>query len=1242
MKYLQKIKEGNKLTRLFPKQPNAKVLRCTSFLFAVVAVLLGMMPLVGYGQNRANRDCEPIMVTDNQPFEEYFETSTGDRLPECWRYINDATDEYNIYFPCVSQDYFYECNSLAFEVYFEGQEENLDQYAILPAMENISGLQMTFDADGIYYTDYGNMPAPFAVGVMTDPTDPATFQLVKSFTCNENKEAYSVYFHQYTGSGQYIAIMVTTPDYYESTSVYIDDIVVSVLPSCLTPSNVSVNYSSITESSAMVSWTPNGNETAWDIHYSTDQTNWTSVSAPQNPYTLEGLNANTVYYLQVRANCGDGDYSTWSSMVSFRTGCPQYQSIPYSENFDSYEPYDPNGGEPWKGMNQAKSGDLLPFCWTSWNGSDYYEYFDYPYIYYDEYIGLESNCLKFNVYNYDYFEEGAIDQYAILPAFQNVSGLQMSFTAKVGEFLGDNVPFSVGVMTDPTDPEGFVEIQALWVDKDWNNYVVYFDTYLGEGEYIAIKVGTPAEWETYSLFIDDLEVSVLPSCFVPSKPLVSNIDENEVTLTWTPYGNETAWQVRYSTDETNWTMLSYTDQDWNEIVSVQLAGLHHNTSYYIQVRANCGDGDYSDWSLRNTFRTACASEYQELPYYEDFETYPNYYPEYVNMPQCWDKINTSQEFSAYPIISDEGHDGHYNHLYFYMDKSGDPRDQIVILPRMENISNLQLRFIGRGEEDHPAINEYYNRVITIGVYDDENVFHEISNVELHKTKFKRYLVVFNNYSGSNNVGRIAFCLKTPGVNKTDSYARIDEISVTEKLVYKTFVTEGNWNDASNWENGDMPTSSNDNALIQAAAIIPEDCVAIANVIDLNGNDASITVADGGQLITNSEVEVKVQKNIAPHGETVADGGWYLIASPIQGDVDFYYIDGFPGFYMDYALYYFDENPADGDEWRNVKKEWFNYLSNGKGYLYANAQEVELGFNGRIRPCTPNVDVPLAYHQDAQYAGWNLVGNPFTFNAYVNRSYYKMNANGSGFDPTEQTGTVAPCTGIMVKADETGQSVTFSNEPVETQSKGNLQITLSQARERGASAGSATLDKAIVSFNEGSSLLKFYFNGGKANVFIPQDDKEYAIVFSNGMGEMPINFVAKENGSYTLNIGSEEVDFNYLHLIDNMTGADVDLLQKPSYTFKAFVDDYESRFKLLFATSNADTEGDTSFAFFSNGSLLINNDGEATLQIIDVTGRILDCESINGSCSKVINAVPGVYVLRLINGDKVKVQKIVVG
>ena len=479
-------------------------------------------------------------------------------------------------------------------------------------------------------------------------------------------------------------------------------------------------------------------------------------------------------------------------------------------------------------------------------------------------------------------------------------------------------------------------------------------------------------------------------------------------------------------------------------------------------------------------------------------------------------------------------------------------------------------------------------------------------------------------------------------------------------VFTNAAADGKWGTAGNWAPTGAPALT-DNVIIRVNATIENGCLAQAKKITFEGSPTpTLTIADGGQLVTNTAVRATVQKVINAHGATVEEGGWNFIASPINSSsysatstglnliTDTYGATIPTGQSATYDLYSFLQNPAldengVGNEWRNYRKNTFN-LANGKGYLYASLNGTTLNFTGSIKAATASETITLTYASesstlDMSYRGWNLVGNPFTFETYVNKSYYKMNEDGSTVVPVDayQTTAIAPCTGIMVQATESDQSVTFSKEAPSSQTgnQGNLNIALAQANVR----NNSIMDKAILSFNEGSQLSKFYFGQNKANIYFPQDNEPLAIVSSEGQGEMPLNFKAYENGSYTLSFGSENASFNYLRLIDNLTGAEVDLLQTPSYTFNATTTDYESRFKLVFCTGvNDDSD---SFAFCSNGNWIINNDGEAILQVIDVTGRILSSETVNGSVSKAIHAAPGVYMLRLINGDNVKVQKIVV-
>ena len=248
----------------------------------------------------------------------------------------------------------------------------------------------------------------------------------------------------------------------------------------------------------------------------------------------------------------------------------------------------------------------------------------------------------------------------------------------------------------------------------------------------------------------------------------------------------------------------------------------------------------------------------------------------------------------------------------------------------------------------------------------------------------------------------------------------------------------------------------------------------------------------------------------------------------------------------------------------------------------------------------------------------------------------MNEEGTGFMPATVGSAIEAMEGIFVYSEYDGEIMTFStSQPT----RNNEQLSLNVSKmTRG---GLTTIDRAILNFNEGSGLPKFQLDENSAKVYIPQNGLDYAVVTAEGQGEMPVNFRADENGLYTLNFSYENVEFSYLHLFDNKTGTDVDLLNTPSYTFNATTTDYESRFKLVYATGSS--LADDSFSFInSNGNFSIFGiEGEATLQVLDMMGRMLSTETFNGSIEKRLDVAPGVYFIRLVNGDDVKTQKVVV-
>ena len=157
-----------------------------------------------------------------------------------------------------------------------------------------------------------------------------------------------------------------------------------------------------------------------------------------------------------------------------------------------------------------------------------------------------------------------------------------------------------------------------------------------------------------------------------------------------------------------------------------------------------------------------------------------------------------------------------------------------------------------------------------------------------------------------------------------------------------------------------------------------------------------------------------------------------------------------------------------------------------------------------------------------------------------------------------------------------------------------------------------------------------FRDSNSKLYIPQDNKDYAVVYSDTESEMPLNFKAETTGRYTISFNAQEIELGYLHLIDKIEGKDIDLLTTPSYSFIGSPRDDENRFTLVYRTESTND----SFAYQSGNGVVVSGEGE--LQVFDVMGRNIMNTNINGV--ETVN-VPAnaVYIFKL----NEKVQKLVV-
>lgn len=430
-----------------------------------------------------------------------------------------------------------------------------------------------------------------------------------------------------------------------------------------------------------------------------------------------------------------------------------------------------------------------------------------------------------------------------------------------------------------------------------------------------------------------------------------------------------------------------------------------------------------------------------------------------------------------------------------------------------------------------------------------------------------------------------------------------------------------------------------------ACIVHEDvALEVTGAITNNGGADNILIENLGQLINKNNVVATLQRDIKGYGDdpNVADG-WQTIASPVDG-ISTSVVATAP-----YDLYMYNEPNA---YWySNTGSVPFNTLSRSIGYLYANANDMTLNFAGEMIRTDQVVPQTLSYtsNQTDDVRGYNLMGNPFTCNlnagdiAWINgdAEYFTSysiaiptSANLVTYNINERP--IKTGEGFFVQASDENQEISF----VKTSSKdgvaNNGYISINANTE-------VNFDNAYIQIGNGNTLRKMSIATSSV-VYVMNDGDDYAAARVEELaGSMPVYFDAAEDGQCTITITANNLVAHSMHLIDNFTGEDIDLLVNPSYTFFANESDDAARFTLMFDfndyTGVNESYVNGNFAYQSGDELFISGDG--TLQVFDVMGRFVMSKEIHGSESVSVSAFEtGVYMLRFV-GETVMTQKIVI-
>ena len=340
-------------------------------------------------------------------------------------------------------------------------------------------------------------------------------------------------------------------------------------PSCFKPTGLTV--SNVTNHTAELSWTENGDARSWEISY-TIQGNETIVQADAIPFTLTGLEPEAEYTVKVRAACGDNDYSEWTATQTFTTlvAC----EVPSGLTVTDLGPY------------------AATLNWTSEANSFNVRY---------------RVAGGYEAFWEDDFENG-LGQWTILH--------------------GDDATAPASGYWYTIDPSGGLSFNAVSGTKvasswSWNSSAYNADNYLITPQvdlqgvvkfYVRTNAGYPDQYEvllsTTGNTIADFTVTLQDMAIAPD-----NGEWNEVVIPLTGYTGQGYIAIHHQDYDANYLCIDdfgiyevIPAGSWIEATAntttLAITGLTDETDYEWQVQAVCGGEDgSSEWSSMSTFHT---------------------------------------------------------------------------------------------------------------------------------------------------------------------------------------------------------------------------------------------------------------------------------------------------------------------------------------------------------------------------------------------------------------------------------------------------------------------------------------------------------------------------------------------------------------------------------------------------------------------------------------------------------------
>ena len=514
--------------------------------------------------------CNPIT---NYPYRYNFDDDVHATFPICWSSLNS----YNNY-PNVQQGtYVVSPGSLHF--ISDGIKY---QYALTPAIgSSMDALQVSFSLRPLWQNTSGT----FEVGIMSDPNDTSTFELIKRIEPKrEDVVNYEIpLIRSLTdGTNNHIAFRHLSGQILsQQGAFFLDDVIVDSLPPCIAP--LDIQLLKLDSHEVIIGWESVKQESQWNIKVSATQ-----LSDPSNTITgimynlttnvdtfrMTNLSVGTTYYIYIQSVCQD-DLSKWRE---FEVDIPCSEGIsilPFIESFNGYE-----------------TGES-PNCWIKTAGNPVVNF------------GFNSTDALNSGSLYMFTSPGINTAIMTLPEL-NVSGLSVHDLQVSFSFIATGAGHAaiLGVMTDPTDESTFEAIDTFYAEKSYEFYKVIdisLASYQGNGTFIAFKsqIGFGALYSNV-IYIDDITIEQIPTCKRIIDININELSNDFASIEWTPRDNSSNWEL----------VIGAIGFDPNDAVVIEVANPNHTfnnltalTAYQVYIRTDCGNNDKSQWSLPINFVT---------------------------------------------------------------------------------------------------------------------------------------------------------------------------------------------------------------------------------------------------------------------------------------------------------------------------------------------------------------------------------------------------------------------------------------------------------------------------------------------------------------------------------------------------------------------------------------------------------------------------------------------------------------